>query len=344
MSETIISELATSPLSQENGSRNRGLGRISENDSRSSSLSELEFGTEERNGTPIRDYNDTESDGHDSEAETEKLENTPRKLTGSGIIAALSDVNRSHSPSKLLSHLPVETSSPDGESPDMGISRTATNSTTINGNGSTRGASQPPSGISDDDNGDSGITRKRKRSAESIIHTDINGTQEEASSQRRSFSTRAKALNALSRSEIEAVNNGPEIGKDAADRLKQGHIDKLDEAPDNEGTDEYGKLRHARIKKGKRKGKQRPGDSLREVDEEAPLNSDTVDDATLADDAAVVDTEEGENTVNNEEGKFIILLPFYEARCTNKRIAKVKDAALNSLGAVEAQFAEFRSK
>lgn len=343
MSETVVSELATSPLSQEQGSKNRSIGRISENDSRSSSLSELEFGTEERNGTPSRDYNDTESDGHDSEAETEKLENTPRKSAGSGTVAALSDVDRIHSPRKLSSHLPIETSSPDGESPKMGISRTATNSTTINGNGSIRDTSQPPSEISDDVNGDSRIIRKRKRSAEIVSYTDVNETQEE-SIQRRNISTRAKALSVPSRSESEAVNNEPENGKLAADPLEQGQVNTPDEAPDNEYADEYGKLKSARIKKGKRKGKQRPADSLREVDEEAPLNSDNVDEAILANDAAIVDTEEGESTVNNEECMNFSLLVFHEAQRADGEIAQVKDAALNSLGAVEAQFAEFRSK
>lgn len=344
MSETVVSELATSPLSQEQGSKNRSIGRISENDSRSSSLSELEFGTEERNGTPSRDYNDTESDGHDSEAETEKLENTPRKSAGSGTVAALSDVDRIHSPRKLPSHLPIETSSPDGESPGMGISRTATNSTTINGNGSIRDTSQPPSGISDDGNGDPRIRRKRKRSAEIVSHTDVNGTQEEESIQRRNISTRAKAFSVPSRAESEAVDNEPEKGKVTADLLEQDRVNTPDEAPDNDFTDEYGKLKSARIKKGKRKGKQRPADSLREVDEEAPLNSDTVDEAFLANDAAVVDTEEGESTVNNEECMYFSPLVCHEAQRADGEIAQVKDAALNSLGAVEAQFAEFRSK
>ena len=308
MSETVISELATSPLSQEDGSKNRSLGRISENDSRSSSLSELEFGTEERNGTPSRDYNDTASDSHDSEAETEKLENTPHKSAGSGTITALNDIDRIHSPSKLSSRLPIETSSPDGDSPDMGISRTATNSTTINGNGSIRDTSQPPSGLSDDGNGDSRIRRKRKRSAEIISHTDVSGTQEAELTQRRNISTRATALSAPSRSESEAVNNDSETGKDTADHLGQTHINIPDEALDNECADEYGKLKLARIKKGKRKGKQRPADSLQEVDEEAPLNSDIVDEATLANDVAVADTEEGESTINNEECTYLALL------------------------------------
>ena len=300
MSETVVSELATSPLSQKKGSREPSIVRASDNDSRSSSLSELEFGTEERDGTPNRVYNETESDGNDSEAETEKLENTPRKLAKAGMLGALNDIDRYHSPSKLSSHVPMETSSPNRGSPTLGTSRAATNSTTINGNGSTRETSQPPSTASDDSKGDLGMKRKRKRSVESSSHTDTNVTQEEEPTKKRNVSTRAKGLDIASQAEDEAQGNKSVAGNSISENLEQAQFNLAEEAIKNEGVDEYSTLKPTRTKKGKRKGKSRPGESAREVDEEAPINSDTLDEPVF--DSALVDREDGEIAINNEEG------------------------------------------
>ena len=302
MSETVVSELATSPLSQKRASREPSIARVSDNDSRSSSLSELEFGTEERDGTPTRVDNETGSEANDSEAETEKLENTPRKLSKAGNHITLNDLNRFHSPSKLSSHIPAETSSPDDGSPTMGISRVPTNSTTVNGNGSTREASHPLSAASDDSKEGSGMKRKRKRSMGGSSHTDSNPTQKDEPAKKRIVSTRKKGPGVPPQTEAEAHKNDWTIDNNTPENILQNQLSVAEEAVEGESVDEYNKSRSARTKKGKRKAKIHAGEIERVIDEEMPVNSDTHEEPIFTNDAALMDADEGESTVNNEEG------------------------------------------
>ena len=294
----MVSELATSPIDPIERSREKSEGRASENDSRSSSLSELEYGIEGRDGTPNRVYKNEQSDENDSEAETEKLEITPRKQARSDIILPSHGIH-AQSPSKLSSQIPL-TSSPEEESPEPRIGLDASVGAIINGDESRRGTSQPASIISGRLKDDGPKRLKRKRSERSSSTSSSEGSLDETSAQ-NTVSTRAKAQSVSVQVEGRVLEDKL-IEDDDAAKDDDGPLEVENEEEEDNNVLETTNSRSTRTKKGKRKGKKRRDDSGQDVESNVLIDAVTGDDGNLATETATTDGVEEDGTVNNEEG------------------------------------------
>lgn len=297
-SAAVGSQLAVDPALT-NGEDPFGQDALGDDD-RSSSLSEIDEGIDNEDGSPTSHHKlPTEVD---SEAETERIDESPNvPRTGKDIF--LSATGYENSPSKLAQSTTYDEMDVDEETPAAEDSPSKPpRSTRSNGVGAT---AKEPTPTDADDNTTATLEpagTKRKRSVAEADSGTVSGDEEEPATKRRNSATNKSP-------ETEATDEapGPTDTADAADDLPQVTQPSNDGTPAAEPQDNEPKpapVKGRKGKKGKRKGKKakeadEDGDNAANRDSRAPTVENGPEEGVH--DAVDEATETGNNSKIEEE-------------------------------------------
>ncbi|KAI9798868.1 MAG: hypothetical protein M1833_004371 [Piccolia ochrophora] len=334
-----------------------------EDDGRSSSLSDIEDGREDDRSVRSPSALNTGDKNNDSEAETERLENTPQKQSShKDFVLGVSVVtNSNRSPSSLQRHKVLEIADKESHEGGEDIPRTSTlDAPAVENIVSATSEKTIEAPSQEDINSRVSLTEqkghKRKRPSSSGDRTgDEADVHEPASKRNGSIKPDINGANLQETYHVTSAE-GP-LGKELAslDPLHEATADDLDGiAEDNDGEakplddtlDEIPirSTRHSKSKKGRRKGRKTQDvrsdmvETYNSIENQATPERDEPDagEESPADDVNET-LEDGEGEIYDEEGEA-------EAAARNEEELLKKRSALDSLSAIEKNFAAFRDR